>query len=403
MFQAIRFFVSVSLVALIAGCAVPVKEPPPGRPAILSQEYLQSGMRHEAAGEMIAALRDFELALTVDPRNSEASGNRDRLQAEIQASARKHYDKGMALKRKGRYSSARKEFLTTLRLYPDFQEARAQLIPDKQIIIKGYLIHRVKPGDTLSKLAALYYKDYRKFPIIARYNQIDDAAALGVGQDLKIPELEEVKSMTARKGTEQKLGTTDSGSLDQEIVIAEADHMGPATGSELILKRDEEEQVAIYRNSGVELFNNKEYARAVIEFNKVLSSNPDDPVALDYLYRCFFQQALALYSQKKYLAARDQFKLSLRYRNDCQQCHRYLNQCESSYLKYHYKRGMEFYDNKMLQDAIGEWELVKKERPNYKRVNYLINKARTIQKKLEELKKREKPGEQSPDPDRKKR
>ena len=149
------------------------------------------------------------------------------------------------------------------------------------------------------------------------------------------------------------------------------------------------EQVAIYRDLGVELFNDKKYRKAVIEFNKVLSSNPDDSVALGYLYKCYFRQAMDLYEQKNYLAARDQFEVSLQYKNDCQQCHKYMNKCEDSYKKLHYKQGMQFYHNERLNEAIGEWELVKKKDPNYKRVNYLINKAQTILNKLNELKNKE--------------
>ncbi len=390
MIRRIHFFVAIVCFAiLITGCAVPVKEIPPDRVTDLSQGYLQAGMHNEAAGDLVAALRNFKLALTVDPNNQEAARSCNRLVTEIQSSAKKHYNAGLTLQRKGQYSLARKEFLTALRLYPDYQEAREMLTPREQMTIKGHVIHKIKPGESLSKLAAFYYGDYRKFPIIAKYNNLSGAAALRVGQELKIPEIRGMELVDSQEDTKKKPVTIDSDSWDWEKDLAEAEGKEPSEENEVALEKDEEEQVAIYRDLGVEFFNDKKYRKAGIEFNKVLSSNPDDSVALDYLYRCYFLQAVALYEKKEYLVARDQFKVSLKYKNDCQQCHKYINKCENSYKKLHYKQGMQFYSNERLNEAIGEWELVKKEDPNYKRVNYLINKARTILNKLNELKNKE--------------
>jgi tetratricopeptide (TPR) repeat protein len=396
MIRKIHFFVAIVCFAiLITGCAVPVKEVPPDRIKDLSQGYIQAGMHDEASGDLLAALRNFKLALTVDPNNQEAAKNCNRLKTEIRSSAKRHYDTGLTLQRKGQYSLAKKEFLAALRLYPDYQEARElltsrnQLIYREQIKIKGHVVHKVKPGESLSKLAAFYYGDYRKFPIIAKYNNLSDAAALSVGQELKIPDIKGTELMASQEDTEKKPAAIDSGSRDWEKDLVKAEDKGPSEGYEMALEKEEEEQVAGYNDLGVELFNDKKYRKAAIEFNKVLASNPDDSIALNYLYKCYFLQAVALYEQKEYLAARDQFEVSLKYKGDCQQCHKYMNKCETSYKKLHYKQGMRYYNNERLNEAIEEWELVRKQDPNYKRVNYLINKAQAILNKLNELKNKE--------------
>ncbi len=389
MIRRIHVFVAIVCFAiLITGCAVPVKMAP-NRVAELSQGYIQTGKHHEAAGDLVAALRGFKLALTVDPTNKEAVRSCHRLETEIRTSAERHYNAGIALQKKGRYALAKKEFLTALRLCPDFKNARDLFKARKRIEIKGHVVHKVKPGESLSQLAVIYYGDYRKFPIIAKYNNLSDAAALSVGQELKIPEIKGMELADSNEESKKKPVTSDTDFWDWEKDLAEAEGKGPSAGNEAALKEDEMEQVAIYRDLGVELFNDKKYRKAVIEFNKVLSSNPDDSVALGYLYKCYFRQAMDLYEQKNYLAARDQFEVSLQYKNDCQQCHKYMNKCEDSYKKLHYIQGMQFYHNERLNEAIGEWELVKKEDSNYKRVNYLINKAQTILNKLNELKNKE--------------
>ncbi|NIR13528.1 MAG: hypothetical protein GWN86_06080 [Desulfobacterales bacterium] len=52
----------------------------------------------------------------------------------------------------------------------------------------------------------------------------------------------------------------------------------------------------------------------------------------------------------------------------------------------HYKRGMQYFGKQQLKEAIQEWELVRIRDPNYKRVEYLINKAETILQNIEKIK-----------------
>ena len=66
-------------------------------------------------------------------------------------------------------------------------------------------MHTIGPGDSLSKLAKMYYGDYKKFPIIAEFNGVPDAVAARVGQKIKVPEIEGVPFNVAAKdvGIEQ--------------------------------------------------------------------------------------------------------------------------------------------------------------------------------------------------------
>jgi hypothetical protein len=94
-----------------------------------------------------------------------------------------------------------------------------------------------------------------------------------------------------------------------------------------------------------------------------------------------------LFENKDYLAARDKFEVCLRYRNDCQECHGYIKRSENLYKEMHYKKGIQFFENELLLEAIEEWELVKVVDTKYKTVDYFITKAKTILKKMEEIKK----------------
>jgi predicted flavoprotein YhiN len=96
---------------------------------------------------------------------------------------------------------------------------------------------------------------------------------------------------------------------------------------------------------------------------------------------------ITVFEEKDYIAARDKFKTSLSYKTDCQKCHSYIRQCEDSYKEFHYRNGMKLFQDQHVQEALLEWEMVAALDPSYKRTPQMIEKAKTIIKKLEELKK----------------
>jgi tetratricopeptide (TPR) repeat protein len=155
-------------------------------------------------------------------------------------------------------------------------------------------------------------------------------------------------------------------------------------------EKEDIDQAAIYRDHGIGLFEKKEYQEALVELTKVLNACPEDPIALEYSYRSHFQNAMNLFESKDYPAARDQFQACLRYRHDCQECHRRIKASEELYKELHYKKGMQFYEKELLYEAIEEWELVKALDPKYKMSGHLIDKSGTILKKIGELKRGQK-------------
>ncbi len=64
----------------------------------------------------------------------------------------------------------------------------------------SYAVHVVASGDTLSKLARLYYGDYTKSTVIAAFNDIQDPNLLRVGQVLRIPNVRGAPSAALRAG-----------------------------------------------------------------------------------------------------------------------------------------------------------------------------------------------------------
>jgi tetratricopeptide (TPR) repeat protein len=72
--------------------------------------------------------------------------------------------------------------------------------------------------------------------------------------------------------------------------------------------------VSVYREQGIELFQEKRFEEALAEFKKVLTARPKDIVAREYSYQSSFEIAMTFFGNGEYLAARDQFKESQEYK-----------------------------------------------------------------------------------------
>ena len=381
------FFLSLMMIGCVTGCAHFGKETPkiPPKEQFLDST-LQKAVEYESRGEWVEALRAYKIALTVSPANQQARDGRAQMEERLKTLAKEQYGAGQHLQKEGKFAEARRHFLASLRLWPDNADALRTLTSRQRLPVEEYVVHVLQPGESLSKLAMVYYGDREKFTVIARYNQITDADLVRVGQEIKVPLLADMRAEPAAEkrpeAEDEELeipqGYWDWSSIDSEL----AERQMPSETA----KTEEADQIASYRELGIELFKEGRYQEALFEFNKVLCVYSDDQVALDYAYRACFELGLVLFQMKDYLGAREQFLASLKYKSDCQQCHAYVKESENLYKEMQYKRGIEFYGKEQLSEAIKAWETVQKLDPDYKRVDYYIRKAREIQIKLEELK-----------------
>jgi tetratricopeptide (TPR) repeat protein len=434
---------------MIGGCAG-IKERFTGsQKKELVQTYIQTGQDYENKGDLVQALKQYKLALTVDPENEEAIEKKDQLEKNMRILAHSHYRKGITLRKKGKYRLARREFLKTLELQPDHQGALKAIQPRKEIPTKKYIIHTIKPGESLSMVAKIYYGDYKKFPIIAEFNNLADATQITVGQKIKVPEIEGVPLLTKTKEIEtgkryiihtikpgeslSMVAKTYYGDYKKFPIIAEFNNLADATQitagqkikvpeiedmpflaskheiktqevkvpDSIPLEEEKEEEAALeeekpeepidevanYRSLGIEYFNNKEYPDAIVEFNKVLNANPDDQATREYLYKAHFEYGMDLFNNEDYLAAKKNFEASLNYNKNCENCQDYIKKTSEIYTETHYNRGLSYYGNQQLAEAIREWELVFAVDPNYKDVEKDIQKAKTLLERLENIKK----------------
>jgi tetratricopeptide (TPR) repeat protein len=328
--------------------------------------HLRKATESETRGDYLEALKHYKIALTMDSSNPVAAEGRNRVETLLKNSAEESYRRGLEAQKQGRYDDAQREFLTALRLRPGYPEALEKITSRKETEVKGHIVHRIRPGESLSQLALTYYGDPEKYPIIARYNNLRDAKLIRVGQEILIPE--------------PSVGHLSGGASARVSRDPQRRQQGAETSTE------EVDPVSVYREQGIELFQEKRFEEALAEFEKVLTARPKDVVAREYSYQASFEIAMAFFENGEYLAARDQFKESQDYKSDCPKCDDYVRKSEDLYKEMHYKKGMQHYGKEQLTEAIMEWEMVKNLDPNYKRVGDYIKKAKELMNKLEYLK-----------------
>ena len=333
--------------------------------------------------------------------------------------------------------------------------------------MKGeYTVHQIQPGESLSKVAQLYYGDYKLFHVIAKYNDIADPTSIKVGQKVKVPRLESVPSpiTAAVEPAPETPYTPEAVEPEPVAELPEPDASEPV------------DQVADYRETGIALFNEKKYDEAIVELQKVLSAapddadaigyisrsyvglgrghlearrlneaktafitaldyddncrncqdllaqcrtieadslkkegetlfqnnqfdkaistlersvalNPDDAAATNLLFQTHFQNALILYNERDYLAAKTGFGKAAVIKPDCSECMQYIEKSMEEYKEFHYNEGIIFFGQEELKKAISSWEKVAAVDPDYKDVQQNLKKATLLNDRLERIKK----------------
>ena len=347
--------------------------------------YVKRALAHEDRGEHVEARRAYGLALTLQPDHPEALAGKRRVQEALNRRAKTLYREGLKFYRQGRYGQARHRFLKALRLRPDYPEVVHLLTTRKRIQTKRYIIHTLKTGESLSRLAERYYGDHWKFPIIAGFNNIPDATRVRAGQKIKIPEIKDVPFLIGNRTVqtadvemaESEQWTWDAGALQRDALDRKAAH-AEISGDRVVLLRDRAKE---HLEQGT-------YKAATALLEEALRRRPGDPETLEGAYRAYFEWALALFEQEDYLGAKQRFERSLLYREDCGTCRAYIKKCEAAHKEHHYRKGIELFAQENLKEAIEAWRRVEDMDPDYKRIQYLIQKAEKISKKLDEVKKR---------------
>ena len=349
-------------------------------PAGMATSYVEKARSLEQSGDIVQAAHYYRLAHAVDPDNPQTTENIERIATRRQQLAEEYYQKGSALYARGKYADSRQALLTALRLQPDHANALKKLKARTRIAAKRFILHKVQTGESISMIAKKYYGDPGKYGIIAQYNNLPDATQIRLGQELKIPEVAGLPFEIDKQTQEIKTETDDPVSL-ATWPADETDSYGEPTKVAAV-----QNQAAGYQAAGLDFLRAKKYDAAIIEFNKVLSAQPDNTEVKNHKFTAHYEWAQDLMAEMKYLSAKQEFENSLTLNENCEQCHSYIRECEDGYKEMHYQRGIQLFGAEKPDAAIAEWQKVRNLDPDYKQVNQYIKKAETISQNIKKLK-----------------
>jgi len=342
-------------VALPAGYAADGR--PAGEdPAAPAQAYFAEGQAQEQAGNVVEAARMYKLALTLTPGAPAIAAALEGVQNRRQQMAEDRYQRGEQDYAAGEVQESKIAYLAALRLWPEHAGALERLREREKVTATHTGRHIVQKGETLTSIARKYYGDARKYQVIARYNRLADAAQIGIGQEIMIPEI-------------------GSGVIPAAGQAADGEDQPLAAGVEASIAEAVEIQLANYRESGQEMVRAGLYPAAIIEFGKVLNVLPGDPAVRRDLIRAHDAYGRQLWDRGEIDPAREQFQAGLALKKGCPGCRKAIAACESSYKERLYERGIALLQEGNPQAALAEWEIVKSMDPGYRNVKASIRKA----------------------------
>ncbi len=288
---------------------------------------------------------------------------------------------------------------------------RTGAIRTETLSLGDHITHRVRSGETLSGIAMAYYDTYltdvyyhlsrgqfmtqeagRPYPedalrrmgkvsdVIARLNELD-SFKLKVGGDIVLPRILGLPFRKEKPQPEKPPATAISAGKAAEA--AEAAEPPPE-------KRKTEDTDAAFRKllgEGRRYFERKGYAAAIVPFSWAYRLKPQNPVVREYLHESYAALGEAAFAEKDYLRAVKAFEAALQYDAACTECRQKKAAGEERYKDLHYKKGIRYFEDEQLEQAIAEWERVREIDPDYQNVAKNIELARRLLKRLGEMEK----------------
>ncbi|RPH52122.1 MAG: LysM peptidoglycan-binding domain-containing protein [Desulfobacteraceae bacterium] len=235
----------------------------------------EKAVEYEKMGDLRKALQSLKIVNDFKPNNETVLNQIVYLKSQIQKVASDHYDKGVSYYQNNSMKAALKEFLLALSLNPDHKEAldyvKHRMTGDENIV------YEVKKGDTAKGIAQKVYNDSSKDFLIAYFNDLNKET-LAPGMTIVLPSLKAIQ--VAPEITPSYEEPTEYINVKQEIrkaryYFCSKKYQQSACTSEKILEYDPVNKDAIdlknasYYEMGGMLKNQKKYAEALAVFNNV--------------------------------------------------------------------------------------------------------------------------------------
>jgi tetratricopeptide (TPR) repeat protein len=152
-----------------------------------AERYRDLAQAFEKQDEPQQAILCWEAVAQLSPARQDVPKIIADLKRSAETAAQGHFQRGLGLYQAGEYNNALREFLIAIRLDPGNEQARYYL--KKRLQNPEQAVYRVQPGDSFIKIAADVYKDPTKAYWVAYFNDIDPRNPLQIGTNLLLPAL----------------------------------------------------------------------------------------------------------------------------------------------------------------------------------------------------------------------
>jgi tetratricopeptide (TPR) repeat protein len=178
----------VVLVASALVCSCATWQHLQGLMASPVEAYREKALAFEKRDEPQQAILCWEVVARLSPDKKDVPEIINNLQRSAAKSAQKHFERGRAHYQAGAPDKAMREFLIAVRLDPGHKQARYYL--KDRLQNPDQANYRVQAGDSFIKIASDVYKDPTKAYWIAYFNDMDPRKPLLIGTNLSLPALD---------------------------------------------------------------------------------------------------------------------------------------------------------------------------------------------------------------------
>ncbi|HXH85154.1 MAG TPA: LysM domain-containing protein, partial [Candidatus Tectomicrobia bacterium] len=272
---------------------------------------------------------------------------------------------------RGAHVEARRRLLSALALDPSSAAVVEMLRTDVKEV--EFVLHTVRPGETLASLAQRYYGDRSRLEVIWETNQLPPGRGPAVGTVLKIPEIPGVpfNAPSRRRPAPPP--------EPEREVVAKAPPEPPMEAPPEVNPLLAEAREAAER---------REYAVALADLDRFLSQNPNHREAIELRKAVLYRQGQAQLEQKNYDESYRTLTMLARLQPDYEDVGKLLQQARRNAVDRHYQEGLRLFRAERIQEAIREWRTVLEFEPDHANAKRNIEQAERLQRGLERRRQR---------------
>jgi tetratricopeptide (TPR) repeat protein len=153
-----------------------------------TEAYRKRARAFEKRDEPQQAILCWEVVSQLAPDKPDVPKIMNGLKRSAAKAAQGHFQRGLEHYQAGDLNNAMREFLIAVRLDPGHEQARYYL--KTRLQNPDQATYRVQPGDSFIKIASDVYKDPTKAYWVAYFNDMDPRKPLRIGTNLSLPALE---------------------------------------------------------------------------------------------------------------------------------------------------------------------------------------------------------------------